>query len=381
MSEGVCVSLLECGVPFGFAPSVPEMRCGCRLELVRRVWGSERRGCTGKLVAGCLCLCSFHGAPLEFAPEINTRTAEGLTVRAWVDQARPPSQLRESGQPSSLGFAAAARSPIPACNPLLTLTDSVHLSVHPRLALLIRSSYLRAWKHHSTISCWKQRLGFGRTLLDKSPLSRRRDRTARTVQRTAVASVSSLQVVPCSASPRPARCSSLPASTSMVSAKENPARARGVRRRSDRARTNADPLLLLTSCIPISATSSNNATGGPSSRPNIDEPTPANTRVKRRPRRGTAPSSSYSKASSPSPPLASPLVDAEPSLPPPPPYASIATGSTSEERKQAQDAKVAIIEEILKEDDLYKLLGCKKSSKPEEIRRGFLNRSRSCHPE
>jgi curved DNA-binding protein CbpA len=42
---------------------------------------------------------------------------------------------------------------------------------------------------------------------------------------------------------------------------------------------------------------------------------------------------------------------------------------------------VAIIEEILKEDDLYKLLGCKKSSKPEEIRRGFLNRSRSCHPE
>lgn len=103
--------------------------------------------------------------------------------------------------------------------------------------------------------------------------------------------------------------------------------------------------------------------------------------MKRRPRRGTAPSSSYSKPSPASPPLTSPLVDAEASLPPPPPYASIATGSTSEERKQAQDAKVAIIEEILKEEDLYRLLGCKKSSKPEEIRRGFLNRSRSCHPE
>lgn len=66
---------------------------------------------------------------------------------------------------------------------------------------------------------------------------------------------------------------------------------------------------------------------------------------------------------------------------PPPSYASVASGSTPEEQKQANEAKYAIIESILAEEDLYKLLGIKKTAKVDEIRRGFLNRSRVCHPE
>ncbi|TKY84774.1 hypothetical protein EX895_005854 [Sporisorium graminicola] len=44
-------------------------------------------------------------------------------------------------------------------------------------------------------------------------------------------------------------------------------------------------------------------------------------------------------------------------------------------------AKVQVIEDIIAEDNLYKVLGIKRSAKNEEIRRGFLNRSRSCHPD
>lgn len=66
---------------------------------------------------------------------------------------------------------------------------------------------------------------------------------------------------------------------------------------------------------------------------------------------------------------------------PPPSYASVASGSTEQEKEQAAQAKIAVIEAILEEEDLYKLLGVKRNAKPDEIRRGFLNRSRSCHPD
>lgn len=95
----------------------------------------------------------------------------------------------------------------------------------------------------------------------------------------------------------------------------------------------------------------------------------ANTRVKRRPNR--RPPHSYG----PDPPPE----DKESS--PPPSYASVASGSTPQEQKQANEAKYAIIETLLQEEDLYKLLGIKRNAKMDEIRRGFLNRSRICHPE
>ncbi|CAO1621012.1 unnamed protein product [Sympodiomycopsis kandeliae] len=66
---------------------------------------------------------------------------------------------------------------------------------------------------------------------------------------------------------------------------------------------------------------------------------------------------------------------------PPPSYASVAAGSTPEEQRQANKAKYAIIQTLIEEQDLYKLLGIKKNAKMDEIRRGFLNRSRSCHPD
>ncbi|KAJ1018948.1 hypothetical protein NDA16_004751 [Ustilago loliicola] len=43
--------------------------------------------------------------------------------------------------------------------------------------------------------------------------------------------------------------------------------------------------------------------------------------------------------------------------------------------------KVQIIEDIIAEDNLYKVLGIKRNAKNEDIRRAFLTRSRSCHPD
>ena len=94
------------------------------------------------------------------------------------------------------------------------------------------------------------------------------------------------------------------------------------------------------------------------------EVTPANTRVKRHPKK--VPHS------------------------PPPSYASAAATdvkptTTDEERKAARSAadlvKIAVIDEIVLKEDLYEVLGVKKNAKNEDIRRGFLNRSRICHPD
>lgn len=83
---------------------------------------------------------------------------------------------------------------------------------------------------------------------------------------------------------------------------------------------------------------------------------------------------------------------------PPPSYASVAAGKssvhgpsvsgqehTSEEsihqRTAAELAKIAVINSIVNQEDLYEVLGVKRNAKNDEIRRGFLNRSRVCHPE
>lgn len=50
-------------------------------------------------------------------------------------------------------------------------------------------------------------------------------------------------------------------------------------------------------------------------------------------------------------------------------------------KDEARRHKVAIIDEILLQDDLYKLLDVSRKAKTDEIRRGFLKRSRLCHPE
>ncbi len=44
-------------------------------------------------------------------------------------------------------------------------------------------------------------------------------------------------------------------------------------------------------------------------------------------------------------------------------------------------AKVQVIEDIIAEENLYKVLGVKRNVKNDEIRRAFLTRSRSCHPD
>lgn len=99
------------------------------------------------------------------------------------------------------------------------------------------------------------------------------------------------------------------------------------------------------------------------------EVTPANSRVKRHPKK--VPNQS----------------------PAPPSYASVAaealpstkTNISDEERKAARSAadlaKIAVIDEIVLKEDLYEVLGVKKNAKNEDIRRGFLNRSRICHPD
>ncbi|PWN54191.1 DnaJ-domain-containing protein, partial [Violaceomyces palustris] len=45
------------------------------------------------------------------------------------------------------------------------------------------------------------------------------------------------------------------------------------------------------------------------------------------------------------------------------------------------DPKLLVVDSIIAEDDLYKVLAVPRNAKPEEIRRGFLNRSRVCHPD
>lgn len=52
-----------------------------------------------------------------------------------------------------------------------------------------------------------------------------------------------------------------------------------------------------------------------------------------------------------------------------------------EERSPAELAKIKVIDSIVAQEDLYEILGVKRSAKTDEIRRGFLNRSRVCHPE
>lgn len=83
---------------------------------------------------------------------------------------------------------------------------------------------------------------------------------------------------------------------------------------------------------------------------------------------------------------------------PPPSYASVASGQSPVEaansieeqlatdesqrlRTAADLAKIAVIDSIVKQEDLYEVLGVKRNAKSDEIRRGFLNRSRVCHPE
>ncbi|PWZ00140.1 DnaJ-domain-containing protein [Testicularia cyperi] len=53
---------------------------------------------------------------------------------------------------------------------------------------------------------------------------------------------------------------------------------------------------------------------------------------------------------------------------------------SSKDGSSFQD-KVRVIDEIIAEDNLYKVLGVKRNAKSEEIRRAFLTRSRSCHPD
>ncbi|CAO1629368.1 unnamed protein product [Parajaminaea phylloscopi] len=106
--------------------------------------------------------------------------------------------------------------------------------------------------------------------------------------------------------------------------------------------------------------------------------TPADSRVKRHPKRATRDARGPQHPASAHPDL-TPHAGVPTS--PPPSYASVAAGQTSEERRQASAAKIAIIESILGQEDLYLVLGIKRSAKPDEVRRGFLNRSRSCHPD
>lgn len=125
------------------------------------------------------------------------------------------------------------------------------------------------------------------------------------------------------------------------------------------------------------ASSLYNYATGSSSPTRSDVSTPTNTRIKRQPirKRGgnKVPTS------------------------PPPSYASVASGQSraenvsiegqfaSEEsqrlRTAAELTKIAVIDSIVIQEDLYEVLGVKRNAKTEEIRRGFLNRSRVCHPE
>lgn len=131
------------------------------------------------------------------------------------------------------------------------------------------------------------------------------------------------------------------------------------------------------------------ATGGPSSSSSASvDVDPSNSRVKRHPKRnvngqanGTSSNGRRRAHTAPHDTLNGTSTTDDLPTSPPPSYASVASGHTPTEKAQATTAKLAIIDTILHEEDLYKLLGVKRSAKPDEIRRGFLNRSRACHPD
>ncbi len=57
-------------------------------------------------------------------------------------------------------------------------------------------------------------------------------------------------------------------------------------------------------------------------------------------------------------------------------------GSTSQSTEaESFQSKVQVIEDIIAEENLYKVLNVKRNAKNEDIRRAFLARSRSCHPD
>lgn len=55
--------------------------------------------------------------------------------------------------------------------------------------------------------------------------------------------------------------------------------------------------------------------------------------------------------------------------------------SADEKASRSFREKVQIIDQIIAEDNLYKVLGVTRLAKTEDIRRAFLTRSRSCHPD
>ncbi|KAE8267728.1 hypothetical protein A4X09_0g4618 [Tilletia walkeri] len=97
------------------------------------------------------------------------------------------------------------------------------------------------------------------------------------------------------------------------------------------------------------------------------ESTPSNTRVKRRPKRAT-----------PASPLDANNASNNSSTSPPPSYDEV---QAQQERSAADQAKLAVIDSIIAEQDLYKVLGLRRNAKADEVRRAFLNRSRVCHPD
>lgn len=121
---------------------------------------------------------------------------------------------------------------------------------------------------------------------------------------------------------------------------------------------------------------------GSSIPPGKEGATPANSRVKRHPirkRNGhhdipTSPPPSYASVASgrSSPPLHEPSASI---------HEQLANEEAARHRSAAELAKILVIDAIVKEEDLYKVLAVKRNAKAEEIRRGFLNRSRVCHPE
>jgi hypothetical protein len=134
---------------------------------------------------------------------------------------------------------------------------------------------------------------------------------------------------------------------------------------------------------------SNNNAGSSSNSKDKSNLDPKNARVKRNPKK---PSRSRSSANG----AGVQGSDAtETGASPPPSYASVAAdapsasgetygtgeGGSDRVKTEARRAKIAVIDEILAQDDLYKLLNVGKKAKTDEIRRGFLHRSRLCHPE
>ncbi|CAD6920456.1 unnamed protein product [Tilletia controversa] len=108
----------------------------------------------------------------------------------------------------------------------------------------------------------------------------------------------------------------------------------------------------------------NNPTASP-------ESTPSNTRVKRRPKRapGATPGSPLDTDTT---------TNSENNTSPPPSYDEV---QAQQERSAADQAKLAVIDSIIAEQDLYKVLGIRRNAKADEVRRAFLNRSRVCHPD